>query len=168
MIFKERISRKRERAGAKDIGGNSSYGSGNQWHSKADFSNDYFIVEDKFTKSFTFSLSLDMLKYIDSAGLRHARIPVLRFGFEVGTRSNYAVLQKKDVIGLVTASHNVLVYNILKTNESELNELFPDLPFELEKEELPCILLTFTKDGSEYRIFEWDFFVRECEAIIGL
>lgn len=169
MAKNHRISKKRERAGAEELGGQTHSGSGSQWHSKADFSNDLFVVEDKFTKDIKFNLSLDILKHIMAAGKLCAKIAVLRFGYEFGYKKNYAVLNEKDVVLETNTPCSVRVNKAFNTSEEEMMELFNMLYADPKSPSPSSVKLNFAIDDSlTFRIFEWDDFVSKCELIIGI
>lgn len=55
-------SRAQERRTAKDLGGERTAGSGNQWHSKGDVKAKRFLVECKRTDAASFSLKKSVLR----------------------------------------------------------------------------------------------------------
>jgi len=104
---RKRISKKLEKAGAKDISGKTHVGSGNTWSKKSDFSNENYLVEDKFTEKKYFSVSLSTLTILESQAKRIGKTPVLRFVFEP-EGFKYAVLRECDCIHMLDSDIEIL------------------------------------------------------------
>jgi len=79
-----RRSKLQEARTAKDFGGRTTPGSGNQWHSKADVRTDTELIECKTTIHASYSLKSDDLRKLWGQALLEDRIPVFQIDFEQG------------------------------------------------------------------------------------
>lgn len=144
-----KISRKREIKGAKEIGGKCHAGSGNKWHSKSDFSNEFIQVEDKFTEESIYSLKLSELKKLEKEALSVGKLPVFRFGYIIKNNEyNFAILRKKDCI-----YNDTFIYK-LNTRYKSIT-LYWGVMYHLYTESKSKIFLELSIQGNEYSISHW-------------
>jgi len=93
-------SKKRENKGASNIGGRSHPNSGAVWYRKGDYSNENFLIEDKYTDADYYSLSLSVLNTVEKHANKVGKIPVVSIGFE-SYKKDYAVLRECDCSHIV-------------------------------------------------------------------
>ena len=105
--YNKRHSNKLERSGAEDIGGKTHVGSGNTWSKKSDFSNEYYLVADKFTEKDYYSIKLIALKTLENQANRVGKIPVFRIVFEPDG-DKYAILRESDCIRMLDFEVKIL------------------------------------------------------------
>ena len=75
-INNKKISKKREHKIAKEMGGKAHIASGALWWKKGDASNDFFLIEDKFTTKDKYTLNIKTLKKIEKEAMNCGKIPV--------------------------------------------------------------------------------------------
>lgn len=97
MITNKQKSKKREISIAKDIGGREHLMSGAAWFKKGDASNEYFLVEDKFTDKEKYSIKYNELVKVQKEALEVSKIPIFRFGFTIN-KKDYVVLNTKHTL----------------------------------------------------------------------
>jgi len=97
MITNKQKSKKREQKIAKDIGGRNHLMSGAAWFKKGDASNEYFLVEDKFTDKSKYSIKYSELIKINKEALQINKIPIFRFGFTVN-KKDYVIINVKHTL----------------------------------------------------------------------
>jgi len=78
----KRRSKIQEKRTARDFGGITTPGSGNQWHSKADVKTPTELIECKTTTKASFTLKASDLKKIQDQALIEDRVPVFQVDFE--------------------------------------------------------------------------------------
>lgn len=88
----------KEKEKTLDLGLNSHPGSGSVWFAKGDMSNDYVLIEHKFTEKKSFSLTLRDLEKVRIQA--SSRMPVFVISF--GKRSYY-ILGEEDFKALAEA-----------------------------------------------------------------
>lgn len=85
------LSRRMEGQLAKRVGGKTTPGSGNQFHSKGDVVGTMFLFEHKLTLKKSYTLKAAELKAIEEKALRKGMVPCLMFEFP-GLRTRYAIV----------------------------------------------------------------------------
>ena len=149
----KRISKKLEESGAKDIGGKTHAGSGNTWSNKSDFSNQDYLIEDKFTEKKYFSISLPVLQKVEAQAKRIGKIPILRFVFEpVG--SKYAVLRECDCINMLDAEIETLetYRKSIRVTDELLRHKFVDTLSRI-------FIMSLLISNHKYFILRWEEFL---------
>ena len=149
----KRKSKKLEESGARDIKGKTHAGSGNTWSKKSDFSNESYLVEDKFTEKDYFSVSLSVLAKLENQAKKVGKIPVLRFVFEPDG-NKYAVLRDCDCVHMLDTE--------LETRETYRKSM------RLKKEYLRhkfidtfsrIFIISILISGKKYYILRWEEFL---------
>jgi hypothetical protein len=127
-ITNRKISQKREDKIAKDTGGRRHAMSGGMWHSKGDASNEYFLIEDKFTKETKYSLNYTLLNKIAVEARKVNKIPIFKFGYILPTsQRDYVLIRKEDCNDLVENVHDIFLTKDSTTfHENILNLLYLD------------------------------------------
>lgn len=163
MNVNKKISRKREQKIAVSIKGKAHPGSGAVWYKKGDVSNDIFQIEDKFTRSDAYSLSIDTLKKIEVQSKKISKIPVFSIGY-ISVQRNYAILRKQDVHCRFLCSKTYEGKKSILLEEEDMWIYFLRKYTE-NKEVLSAISLILS--SKEYYIFEWNVFLKNANSIIA-
>ena len=95
MINYKKESTKREHQIADSLQGRRQSGSGSIWSSKGDVETSTFLVEDKYTKSSSYSLSLKSLLKIEKEASKYLKLPLFRIGFSP-TKHNFVIIRYED------------------------------------------------------------------------
>lgn len=149
----KRKSKKLEESGARDIGGRTHPGSGNTWSKKSDFSNENYLVEDKFTEKDFFSITLSVLTKLESQAKRIGKVPVLRFVFEPDSHK-YAVLRECDCIHMLDAEieDEETFRKSIRLKKEFLRKKFTETLSRI-------FLMSITISESKYYVLRWDEFL---------
>jgi len=83
---------------ACQLGGETTSGSGNQWHSKGDVKTRQLLVECKRTEKKSFRLTREMLRVLRLEALKAGRDPVLQLEFE---REQWAIIPWDNLLALM-------------------------------------------------------------------
>lgn len=145
----KRLSKKRERKAAEDIGGKAHALSGAGWSLKGDLSNDMWLVEDKFTHEKQYSIQHTILQKVDKQSLKVGKLSALRFGFQ-GTNRNYAVVETKHL-------KNTNKTIMFTTEKNSILFKLEDL-IRLANNNTLCEIV-FEKQDKKYYILTWEYFV---------
>lgn len=87
---------------AKDLGGRTQPGSGNQWHSKADVKTPDHLVECKYTEKASYSLKAVELEKLLVEAMKASKEPILCIQFcHPKTKRQFGVLPWEDVLSLL-------------------------------------------------------------------
>jgi hypothetical protein len=149
----KRKSKKLEESGAKDIGGKTHAGSGNTWSHKSDFSNENYLVEDKFTEKHYYTISLSTLTKLESQSKRIGKIPVLRFVFEPEGHK-YAVLRECDCTHMIDSEIEDVenFRKSLRLTKDFLRHKFVDTVSRI-------FIISITISGKKYYVLRWEEFL---------
>ena len=148
-------SQKREQKGAKEISGRAHVASGALWFKKGDFSNEHFLVEDKFTDKDAYSISLTTLRRIEKQAMKVLKVPVLCVGFE-RIKYDIAILRKKDLSSGSPFFITETKRKSMRVKDQAMKQLF------LNNTKQPSIVqLDFIEEEqiNSYCIMEWFAFV---------
>jgi len=92
-------SKKQEKQIASDVGGKTTPGSGNQWHSKGDVKSDAFLIEAKRSDNReTITVKVSDLAKIRIEALMEGKSPVLQI--ELGNGDKYAIVPWTDFLSI--------------------------------------------------------------------
>lgn len=148
-----RLSRRFEKSGANDINGKLHCASGSTWSQKADFSNDFFLVEDKFTHKEYYSISLSVLTKVEKQAKKLGKIPIMRFVFN-SDGSAYSVLRKQDCLHLINNKESAIIITNNKSKKITKKELQDNY----NKNE-HVFLIELHLMEAHYIITRWDDFI---------
>lgn len=93
-------SRLQERKAATSFGGETTPGSGNQWHSKGDVKTPNYLIECKCTSKDSFTLKADVWQKIATEALLDSRYPLMEILF-IDRDVSLVVLDKDDYINMM-------------------------------------------------------------------
>ncbi len=165
MDYKKK-SAKREKAISKDIGGKSHPGSGAFWFKKGDASNELILVEDKFTTSDSYSVTLSVLKKLEQQARKECKIPVLSVGF-TSKHEEISFAFVEDIYipkGNYTASPLVLdtIRKSKMFHKDDLKSWFVN-----SRTDAIATLNFYNKDTlfKSFLIFEWSFFATKLKEL---
>ena len=162
MKTNKKISQNREKSIGKQIGGRAHIASGALWFQKGDVSNEFIIIEDKFTQKDTYSLSLDTINKIDKEGKQNNKIPIMSIGFQAHKFSVACVDQKY--------CHPILFepWSISTPNKSFTIDYqgFHDMYINSLDRFLPLAQIHFTSFNKSYYLFEWDSCIENVSSTI--
>lgn len=149
----KRKSKKLEESGAKDIGGKTHAGSGNTWSKKSDFSNESYLVEDKYTEKDFFSITLSVLTKLESQAKKIGKIPVLRFVFEPDSYK-YAVLRECDCTHMLDAQiyDKETFRKSIRLKKEYLRQKFAETLSRI-------FLMSITVSDKKYYVLRWEEFL---------
>lgn len=150
----KRVSRKREQKAGKDIGGRAHIASGALWFEKGDASGEHYLIEDKFTESAYYSISLTILKKLEKEALSVGKLPVLRFGFEP-KKGDFAVLRECDCEHLIDDSV-LIIHEMSKKSSRYYLKILKTLYAESQS---GLFMFKLILDGVGFYIFKWENFV---------
>jgi hypothetical protein len=162
MKTNKKISQDREKAIGKQIGGRPHIASGALWFQKGDVSNEFIIIEDKFTAKDSYSLSLDTINKIDKESKQENKIPVMSIGFQKHKFSVAFVNTKycrEDFIAPFYESTKHKSYNI---DYAIIKERY----ISCFDKYSPIIKVHFTSVDKSYYLFEWDSFIENISSTI--
>ena len=128
MITNRKLSQKREDKIAKDLGGRRHVLSGGSPFLKGDASNEYFLIEDKFTKEIKYTLKFTLLNKIAVEASKVNKVPIFKFGFMLPTSNrDYVIIRKEDCNDFIEDTHRILLSKDSTTlHENILNLLYLD------------------------------------------
>lgn len=89
---------KKEKNDKKSFGGRKSRGSGNYWSEPADIKSENFLIECKYTKNKSFSISIEKWQKIYDEALFSHRLPLLSIQIK---DVEVVVLSKSDFLNLI-------------------------------------------------------------------
>jgi hypothetical protein len=149
----KRKSKKLEESGAKDIGGRVHAGSGNTWSNKSDFSNENYLVEDKFTEKNFFSVTLSVLTKLESQAKRVGKIPILRIVFEpYGYK--YAILRECDCTHMIDAQ-----IEELETFRKSIRLKREDIGLKYLDTSSEIFIISIVMSNKRYYVLRWEEFL---------
>jgi hypothetical protein len=160
----KKISKKREKSLAKDIGGRATPGSGNKWFEKSDAYNSIIRFEDKFTKKGRYSIHLSELKKIEKEAILTNKIPILRFGFH-HLNQNYVIINndhffdtgvERDIKGIDIKGKSITIDSI------ELNNLY------LQSKCIILLILNFVTENRLYFVLRYEVFLDNIEKFYSI
>jgi len=162
MANYKKISQNREKNIGKQIGGRAHIASGALWFQKGDVSNEFIIIEDKFTEKDTYSLSLSTINKIDKEGKQNNKVPIMSIGFQLRKFSiafvdvNYC---KEDLIAPFVESTKFksfsIDYDVIKEKYISCFDKYS-----------PIVKVNFTSHNKSYYLFEWDAFIENLASTI--
>ena len=90
--------KKKENKDSKDFGGRKSRGSGNYWAQPGDIKAKNFLIDSKYTKHKSFSISIEDWEKISDEALFSFRLPLLSIKMQ---DTEVVVLSKEDFLNLI-------------------------------------------------------------------
>ena len=90
--------KKKEKLDARDFGGHSQVGSGNQWYAPGDVKTDDFLIDSKHTTKKSYSITLKTWDKLYEEALFAKRLPVLSLQIQ---ETEIVILDKQDFLKLI-------------------------------------------------------------------
>jgi len=90
--------KKKENLDEKDFGGRVQKGSGNQWYAPGDVKTDRFLIDSKYTKNKSYSVTLKTWDKLFEEALFAKRLPILSLQIQ---NTELVVLDKEDFLSLI-------------------------------------------------------------------
>lgn len=161
MKTNKQISQKREKAIGKQIGGRNHIASGALWFQKGDVSNEFIIIEDKFTNKDEYSLSLSVLNKIEKESKKESKVPILSIGFHNHAFS-LACINAKYCKKSFTSELNISTSkNSCIIRYEQLKKAY------IESKEETLLFIDFNEhERKRFYLFEWSSFIENMESII--
>lgn len=162
MKTNKKISQLREKDIGKQIGGRPHIASGALWFQKGDVSNEFLIIEDKFTMKDSYSLSLETINKIDKEAKQENKIPIMSVGFQ----------KHKFSVAFVNTKYCRHEYNPPFIENTKNKSFLLDYHIIHERylacfdRYIPTIKVTFTSIDKSYYLWEWDSFIENVSSII--
>lgn len=97
----KKLSKLQEAKTARDFGGLTTPGSGNQWHSKGDVKSDQFLIECKTTSKDSYGLKAAIWSKIATEALLEDRTPLMDIEF-IDRGVSVIVIDKSDFLQMIT------------------------------------------------------------------
>lgn len=162
MKTNKKISQAREKSIGKQIGGRAHIASGALWFQKGDVSNEFIMIEDKFTKKDNYNITLLVLDKIDKESKKENKIPILSIGFE-SHKLSFACVNvkycKEDIVAPFIESTEAKSFNL---NFYTIKERY----FSCFDKYQPIQKIKYTSYNKEFYIYEWDSFIENLSSII--
>lgn len=158
----KKLSKKREVGVAKQIGGRAQPGSGCFWSKKGDITSEHFLIEDKFTHSSQYSVSIKKLFKIEKESLRVNKIPVFRFGF-YELKHDYVVIDLKYIVESIPCKDIFTTkYDSYLFKDSWLQSIF------LASREISLAIIHFNNYNRNFMVLEWNTFIENQNKFLSL
>ena len=90
--------KKKEKSDQKSFGGRKSRGSGNYWAQPGDIKSENFLIDSKYTKHKSYSISIENWEKISDEALFSFRLPLLSIKMQ---DTEVVILSKSDFLNLI-------------------------------------------------------------------